>query len=521
MITNIPTPQRSNNKVQGEFYPLQKQELIALRKAKLINNTAFVHLALRYENPFCDRPIEVNPKEFSLAWNIPESSVYEAIGKLKKLGILLIKKGKVIIEWVKEKISIPVENVSQEHNSQLPEILRNSRTNSEIPEKILRSQKNLRDPIINSENSENRSSETLPELDSNSPQTIQTKKTSSYVSNYETHTQEKVLQDKKKENGQEVFHEFAIDQEKITDELAKSINQQEEEFFRSCSANEIKKIQEYVKIYKEEDKLESHPSKGFNHRSNYKDKRRSPKVRFQRANRLSRTQSINWQWMPEGAWNINGKLDPAFQEWLAKRWLAKHKDILDIYEAKANVLAYFCNKPEKLPIRWEEYQEEFLAKADNIKTRLDHQCKIKDKEKKDFLDRLGALKPLDESQSVSANNPIDASNLVLNQYQKLNQENKEDQDEAVSEQSLPVGNLKQDADVKIVIDENDVIVETKESSVNTSTTPIVNIYAEDQYGAKVKSNDFTGCHEKEQIPVNKNAINAIADWLKAKKGGRK
>jgi hypothetical protein len=158
MIANIPTPQRINNKLQGEFYPLQKQELIALREAKLINNTAFVHLALRYENPFCDRPVEINPKEFGLAWNIPESSVYEAIGKLKKLGILLIKKGKVIIEWVKEKISIPVVvtepcgsvDLSQEQDSPPPETLRDSRINSEIPEKILRSQNYLRDPRKNS-----------------------------------------------------------------------------------------------------------------------------------------------------------------------------------------------------------------------------------------------------------------------------------------------------------------------------------------------------------------------------------
>jgi hypothetical protein len=141
MIANIPTPQRTNNKVQGEFYPLQKQELIALREAKLINNTAFIHLALRYENPFCDRPVEINPKEFGLAWNIPESSVYEAISKLKKLGILLIKKGKVIIEWVKEKISIPVVDLSQEQDSPPPETLRDSRINSEIPEFFTRSQK--------------------------------------------------------------------------------------------------------------------------------------------------------------------------------------------------------------------------------------------------------------------------------------------------------------------------------------------------------------------------------------------
>ena len=62
----IPKPIRDKRgKVMGEFYPLQKHELIALRKAKLINNTAFVHLALRYENPFCDRrsrhPLGVSP----------------------------------------------------------------------------------------------------------------------------------------------------------------------------------------------------------------------------------------------------------------------------------------------------------------------------------------------------------------------------------------------------------------------------------------------------------------------------
>ena len=87
--TYIPTPQRTQNqKVAGEFYPLQKPELMALRKAKLINNTAYVHFALRFENPWCDRPIEVIPKEFALRWNIPESSVYKVIAKLKQLVYL-------------------------------------------------------------------------------------------------------------------------------------------------------------------------------------------------------------------------------------------------------------------------------------------------------------------------------------------------------------------------------------------------------------------------------------------------
>ena len=65
-MTQIPTPQRTHNqKVLGEFYPLQKQELMALRKAKLINNMAYVHLALRFENRMCARPVEVIPKEFA------------------------------------------------------------------------------------------------------------------------------------------------------------------------------------------------------------------------------------------------------------------------------------------------------------------------------------------------------------------------------------------------------------------------------------------------------------------------
>jgi hypothetical protein len=86
MMTTIPVPQRTNNqKVSGTFYPLQKEELMALRKSRLINNAAYVHLALRFENPFCDRPIELAPKEFALRWTIPESSVYEALGRLKKL----------------------------------------------------------------------------------------------------------------------------------------------------------------------------------------------------------------------------------------------------------------------------------------------------------------------------------------------------------------------------------------------------------------------------------------------------
>jgi hypothetical protein len=110
---DIPVALRKQNKVVGEFYPLQKVELMALRKAKLINNAAYVHLALRTENPFCDRPVEVIPKEFALRWQIPEVSVYKAIAKLKELGLIKIQSGKLVINWVIktdiEQLSIPIK----------------------------------------------------------------------------------------------------------------------------------------------------------------------------------------------------------------------------------------------------------------------------------------------------------------------------------------------------------------------------------------------------------------------------
>ena len=158
----IPKPKKNKQgNIMGDFYPLQREELMAMRKAKLINNTAFVHLALRYENPFCDKAISLIPKEFALRWQIPESSVYEAVGKLKSCNAISIKSGKLTIEWVNSQEDDTID--SQEDN------------NSESSEKILESQKKLRNPRKNSESSENQPPEPATSKASEVPQTIQTK----------------------------------------------------------------------------------------------------------------------------------------------------------------------------------------------------------------------------------------------------------------------------------------------------------------------------------------------------------
>ena len=137
----------------------------------MINNTAFVHLSLRYENHYCVRPIALIPKEFALRWQIPESSVYEAVGKLKSCNAIAIKSGKLTIEWVD----------SQQDDD------------SDNPEKILESQKKLRNPRKNSESSEKRSSKSSVSKGSNTLQTIQT---------YQTYT------DSLSESERESFLEF-------------------------------------------------------------------------------------------------------------------------------------------------------------------------------------------------------------------------------------------------------------------------------------------------------------------------
>jgi|GEM_PF-4049052 len=157
-------------RVQGKFYPLQEEELIALREKKLINNTAYVHLALKLENPFCDRAIEIYPKQFALRWNLPESSVYKAIARLKDLKLLAIKTGKLIISW------IVGSNSAESDNTQKEEVIEESsevKTDYQIREPIIKSGNELSDPAIDYQIRQNRGLKALGDIAPACLQTIQ------------------------------------------------------------------------------------------------------------------------------------------------------------------------------------------------------------------------------------------------------------------------------------------------------------------------------------------------------------
>ena len=369
----------------------------------------------------------------------------------------MIKSGKLLIEWISKSgqtLSEPAPITSPETE------LSDPRINSQIRQKILRSENKLSDPAKNSQIRQNRSPEPLPELDSNLSQTIQTNKTVHTLSDCDTHIDYWSIAEKE-ENNQLEQYISSLNQEPKTNVLVNPPSAS----FNSHNLKVEKNVPAGSVLVRNQET--DHEQQDINHSSFI-------------------TRNSIWQWLPEGAWNVNGKLDSAFQEWLAKKWVVKYQDC-DIYESKANVLAYFRNDPAKLPIRWKQYQEEYLAKVQNIKNRLDNGCTISPEQQQETIALLGALRPLDPEQSVSAQTPgSEGSGSTRGIHPALGAQR--DKEESV--------NIYQESEVS-------------------------NIYAEDQYGAKVKIKDFTGCHEKEQIPINKNAINAIAAFLQGLKGGKK
>ncbi len=171
-------------KIQGKFYALQEAELIALRESKLINNTAYVHLALKLENPFCDRPIEIHPKQFALRWKLPESSVYKAIAKLKDLKLLAIKTGKLIISWIvgsddNETDNNPkdTDNITEDNKSENKEVINEELSDPandyQIRESIIKSENSLSDPANDYQIRKNRGLKALADIAPACLQTIQ------------------------------------------------------------------------------------------------------------------------------------------------------------------------------------------------------------------------------------------------------------------------------------------------------------------------------------------------------------
>jgi len=94
-------------------------------------------------------------------------------------------------------------------------------------------------------------------------------------------------------------------------------------------------------------------------------------------------------WLPDGPWKVEGKLDPQFREWLAKDWFNRYGGT--IHQKKADVLAHFRKDPANLPIRWEQYGAEYLDRYENTAMRLSKGLSIKLEEKKQLINNQAAI----------------------------------------------------------------------------------------------------------------------------------
>lgn len=111
---------------------------------------------------------------------------------------------------------------------------------------------------------------------------------------------------------------------------------------------------------------------------------------------------VVWDWLPDGPWRVEGKLDYQFHNAIAQKWLKEYGG--DIHEKKANVLKHFRNDPTNLPIEWEWYYSQFLHRAANIQTRKANELDTTEDEEK-LMQQVGAIAPMDEEQQIST--PVD------------------------------------------------------------------------------------------------------------------
>lgn len=99
---------------------------------------------------------------------------------------------------------------------------------------------------------------------------------------------------------------------------------------------------------------------------------------------------------------------PEFMEWHGRRWLEKFPNKRDIHEAIADFRSSLLNNPDKIPGRWEEYENHILHHAQNIQIRLEHGCQISESEQQKMIQHLPAI-----------NQPVQQEILPTHQQQSL------------------------------------------------------------------------------------------------------
>jgi hypothetical protein len=95
-----------------------------------------------------------------------------------------------------------------------------------------------------------------------------------------------------------------------------------------------------------------------------------------------KSSDVIWDWIPDGPWKVENKLDTNFVDWQAHRWMQKpYTKVIDIHDARKNVRAYYKNEPTRLANDWQEYQEFHAVKIANMALREQNDVKVHEDEK--------------------------------------------------------------------------------------------------------------------------------------------
>ena len=115
----------------------------------------------------------------------------------------------------------------------------------------------------------------------------------------------------------------------------------------------------------------------------------------------SKNSAPEWDWVPDGPWKLDGKIDSELVEWQARRWLVKGWGI-DIHEARKKVRAYYKNAVTRLANDWQEYQEATAHKLANVVVREKNGVAVAQSEKQQLSAQISrAFEPNPHSFSNS------------------------------------------------------------------------------------------------------------------------
>ncbi|MEH2201156.1 hypothetical protein [Nostoc sp.] len=343
MIISIPKPQRDEKgKIRGEFYPLQRAELLALRDSGLGRGPFYIHLCMRFENPWCDRPFKISPRDFCNRWQVSESKFYRSISELKKKEILSWESSDVFFCWTTphSKHQFPIVNETPHSGNETPHSGNEApHSGNEAPHSGNEAPHsgNLESP--------------RPLLDSpfsdEPPQTIQTYS-----------DLKKTLSDEKE---REKFKNNEVELNNLTSLIDKTGFSTNDQITHEDNCSVVAPIKVFPAIKYDAALGIKPPLQSDAHWALIYDGDNTP-----------------WLEPPKGK---QIKWNQTFLRWQGERWMQKYSKA-DIYEAIADFRASLLNNPERIVNRWQEYQDHMTHHAVVAQVRIENGIELTQTETK-------------------------------------------------------------------------------------------------------------------------------------------